>query len=273
MIGYLGPSGTFSHQAALEYTGGKKPMAEYPTIYSLIRAVDDGSLQQAIIPIENSIEGSVNVTLDTLALESEVYIVAEYILKVRENLLVKKGAKKEQIQEITSHPQPIGQCSRLLNREFEHVKITFSDSTAAAAKAVEAGDGSMACIGPAGLADLYDLDLLIPDCNDGDNNSTRFVVIAKQPCLTVTDHDKSSIAFALDNKPGCLFHALELIAASQINMLKIESRPMKDELGKYIFFIDIEGNIDQSTIYFALDKLRQSTSFYKFLGSYAQALK
>lgn len=268
MIGYLGPSGTFSHQAALEYTGGTDPLVEYPTIYSLIRAVDEGSLQQAIVPIENSIEGSVTVTLDTLALEADVYIVAEHILKVRENLLVKKGAKKNQIREITSHPQPIGQCSRLLNREFEHVKITFSDSTAAAAKTAESADGSIACIGPAGLADLYDLEILIPDCSDEDNNSTRFVVIAKHPCLTVTKRDKSSIAFTLDNKPGCLFHALELIASSNINMLKIESRPMKDALGKYIFFIDIEGNIDQSTIYFALDKLRRSTSFYKFLGSY-----
>ena len=148
------------------------------------------------------------------------------------------------------------------------VKIEFADSTASAAKRVKESDGSVACIGSPNSAKIYDLDILCHDCGDDANNSTRFVIIEKTPNKTVTGHDKSSIVFAIDNKPGSLYSAIELLAKSGINMTKIESRPMKKELGKYVFFIDIDGNIDDASIYFALDKVRQNTFFYKFLGSY-----
>lgn len=268
MLGYLGPSGTFSHQAAMEWSQGKEEIKEFSTIYSAILAVDKGKIDRAIVPIENSIEGSINTTLDALAFDVDLYITGEYILHISENLMVKKGTKKEDIKIITSHPQPIGQCSRLLSNEFADTKIEFSDSTAAAAKRVVESDGSIACIGSPNSAELYDLDILYADCGDDTNNSTRFVIIEKKPNTEVTGHDKSSIVFTVDNKPGSLYNAIELFAKSNINMIKIESRPMKDELGKYIFFIDIEGNIDNATIYFSLDKVRHNTPFYKFLGSY-----
>ena len=234
MLGYLGPNGTFSHQAAMEWSEGKEEIKEFSTIYSVILAVEKGEIDRAIVPIENSIDGSINTTLDTLA----------------------------------SHPQPIGQCSKLLSHEFADVKIEFADSTASAAKRVKESDGSVACIGSPNSAKIYDLDILCHDCGDDANNSTRFVIIEKTPNKTVTGHDKSSIVFAIDNKPGSLYSAIELLAKSGINMTKIESRPMKKELGKYVFFIDIDGNIDDASIYFALDKVRQNTFFYKFLGSY-----
>lgn len=268
MLGYLGPNGTFSHQAAIEWSQGKEEIKEFSTIYSAIMAVDSGKIDRAIVPIENSIEGSINITLDALAFDADLYITGEYILHISENLMVKKGAKKEDIKIITSHPQPIGQCSRLLSHEFADTKIEFSDSTASAAKRTAASDGSVACIGSPNSAELYDLDILYADCGDDLNNSTRFVIVEKNPNTEVTGHDKSSIVFALDNKPGSLYNAIELLAKSEINMIKIESRPMKDELGKYIFFIDIDGNIDDAEIYFSLDKVRQNTPFYKFLGSY-----
>ena len=254
MLGYLGPNGTFSHQAAMEWSEGKEEIKEFSTIYSVILAVEKGEIDRAIVPIENSIDGSINTTLD--------------ILHISENLMVKKGVKKEDIKIITSHPQPIGQCSKLLSHEFADVKIEFADSTASAAKRVKESDGSVACIGSPNSAKIYDLDILCHDCGDDANNSTRFVIIEKTPNKTVTGHDKSSIVFAIDNKPGSLYSAIELLAKSGINMTKIESRPMKKELGKYVFFIDIDGNIDDASIYFALDKVRQNTFFYKFLGSY-----
>lgn len=231
-------------------------------------AVEKGEIDRAIVPIENSIDGSINTTLDTLAFDVDLYITGEYILHISENLMVKKGVKKEDIKIITSHPQPIGQCSKLLSHEFADVKIEFADSTASAAKRVKESDGSVACIGSPNSAKIYDLDILCHDCGDDANNSTRFVIIEKTPNKTVTGHDKSSIVFAIDNKPGSLYSAIELLAKSGINMTKIESRPMKKELGKYVFFIDIDGNIDDASIYFALDKVRQNTFFYKFLGSY-----
>lgn len=269
MLGYLGPSGTFSHQAAIEWSQGREELREYPTIYSAIKAVESGAIDRAIVPIENSIEGSINLTLDTLAFDVNLYITGEYILHISQNLLVKKGKKKEDIKIITSHPQPIGQCSRLLSHEFTDTKIEFADSTAFAAKRAAASDGSVACIASKSSAKLYDLEILYPDCEDEANNSTRFVIIEKEPCMEVTERDKTSIVFAIDNKPGSLYNAIELMAQSKINMTKIESRPMKRELGKYVFFIDIDGNIDDAGIYFALDKVRQNTFFYKFLGSYS----
>ncbi len=269
MLGYLGPNGTFSHQAAEEWSRGGEALREYPTIYAAISAVDKKETDRAIIPIENSIEGSVNLTLDTLAFDADLYITGEYILHISQNLMVKKGTKKEDIKIITSHPQPIGQCSRLLSHEFADTKIEFADSTAFAAKRVAASDGAVACIASPSSAQLYGLDILYPDCGDEANNSTRFVIVEKEPCMKVTERDKTSIVFAIDNKPGSLYNAIELLAKSGINMTKIESRPMKRELGKYVFFIDIDGNIDEAGIYFALDKVRQNTFFYKFLGSYA----
>ena len=113
MLGYLGPNGTFSHQAAMEWSEGKEEIKEFSTIYSVILAVEKGEIDRAIVPIENSIDGSINTTLDTLAFDVDLYITGEYILHISENLMVKKGVKKEDIKIITSHPQPIGQCSKL----------------------------------------------------------------------------------------------------------------------------------------------------------------
>ena len=267
MLGYLGPDGTFSQLAAIEYSNGGE-IREFATIYSLICAVNNGVIEQAIVPIENSIEGSINVTLDALAFDVDLFIVAEHVLKIKENLLVKKGAKKEDIKKIVSHPQPIGQCSRVLNNEFPGVKIEFSDSTSEGGLIASQSDGSVACIGSENLAQIYGLDVLIPDCGDMNNNATRFVVLSKTPNMEVTEKDKSSIVFSVQHKPGCLYRALERFSKDNINMLKIESRPLKKELGTYMFFIDIEGNIDNPTIYFALDSLKKDTIFYKFLGSY-----
>ena len=167
MLGYLGPNGTFSHQAAMEWSEGKEEIKEFSTIYSVILAVEKGEIDRAIVPIENSIDGSINTTLDTLAFDVDLYITGEYILHISENLMVKKGVKKEDIKIITSHPQPIGQCSKLLSHEFADMKIEFADSTASAAKRVKESDGSVACIGlifcvtTAVTTQIIQLDLLL----------------------------------------------------------------------------------------------------------------
>lgn len=271
MLGYLGPSGSFSHQAAqdwLRMRGQGGGLKQYPTITAAIKAVCAGEIEQCIVPIENSIEGGVNTTLDMLAFGGELYITGEYVLKISENLMVKKGAKKEDIKIITSHPQPIGQCAQLLENEFPSAAIKYADSTSAAARTVSQSDGSVACIGSPSSAAIYGLDILYPDCGDDKSNSTRFVVLETRPSREVSAHDKTSVAFTLEDRPGILFKALELFCDADINLKKIESRPMKNSLGKYMFFIDIDGNIDNANIYFALDKLRKTAVSYKFLGSY-----
>lgn len=269
MLGYMGPEGTFSHQAALKIQNDSEELCVYNNLFEVIEAVDLGKVERGIVPIENSIEGSVSATIDTLALIADVYITGEYILKINENIMVKKGAKKDDIKTIASHPQPFGQCSKIINSEFSATAKEFTASTAQAAQMTAKSDGSVACIGPHALSQIYNLDILFENCADVSTNSTRFVIIEKKPSNTVGENDKTSIAFTLDNRPGALHECIGLLAKSDINMLKIESRPFKDVLGKYIFLIDVEGNIDDSRIYFALDKIKSHTEFYKFLGSYS----
>lgn len=269
MLGYLGPEGTFSQQAAMNWSKGQEPLEEYPTIASAVKAVDRCEIEHCIVPIENSLNGSVTATLDTLVFESEVYITGEYVLPIIQNLAVKEGTDIGDIKIIMSHPQALGQCSRLLEEKFSDVEIRAVSSTAAAAKAVVESDGTVAAITPEAAASLYGLEILIPSCNDSESNYTRFVIIEKNRNMKVTEHDKSSIVFSTEHKPGSLYNALGLLGDEKINMLKIESRPMKNELGRYVFFIDIEGNADDAKIYFALDKIRENSLFYKFLGSYS----
>lgn len=271
MLAYLGPEGTFSHQAALEYSKGNEELIPFVTITELIKAVSDGLAEKGIVPIENSIDGGINATLDTLAFDTDVFITGEYILHIGQNLLVRRGAKKEDIKVISSISPAIGQCCRILSSEFKNAEISYTNATAASAKLAANSDGSIACIASAAAAKIYGLDILIPDCNDEKNNSTRFIIIEKNKSRTVTSRDKTSFAFTLKNEPGSLYEALKLLADSGINMTKIESRPIKTQLGTYVFFIDIDGNIDNATIYFALDKLKRSTDFFKFLGSYPAA--
>lgn len=271
MLGYLGPLGTFSHQAALEWSDGKEEIREFDTINSVILAVHNGEIDRAIVPIENSIEGAINVTIDMLAFDVDLYITGEYVLNISQNILIKQGAAVEDVKVITSHPQPIGQCSKILNTKYREKTVEYADSTAAAAKRTAISDGTVACIASLASAKLYGLEIIDSDCGDDKSNSTRFVIIEKNPSYEVTENDKTSIAFTLENRPGSLYEALKLFKDAGINMTKIESRPIKTQLGTYVFFIDIDGNIDDASIYFALDNLRKSTSFYKFLGSYKKA--
>lgn len=269
MLGYMGPEGTFSHQAALKIQNDGEELYVYNSLFEVIEAVDSGKIERGIVPIENSIEGSVSATIDTLAMIADVYITGEYVLRINENIMVKKGVKKDDIKTIASHPQPFGQCSKIINSEFSTAIKEFTASTAQAADMTAKSDGSVACIGPHALSKIYNLDILYENCADISTNSTRFVIIEKNPNTIVEKSSKTSIAFTLDNRPGALYECIGILAKSNINMLKIESRPFKDELGKYIFLIDVEGNIDNPQIYFALDKIKSHTEFYKFLGSYS----
>ncbi|MCH5184590.1 MAG: prephenate dehydratase [Oscillospiraceae bacterium] len=272
MMAYLGPSGTFSHAAAKGYIqkkGIKTEIREYPAIYMAIKAVADGTADTAIVPIENSIEGSINVTLDALAFDVNLFIIDEFVLQVEQNILVKPGVKKEDIKKIISHPQAIGQCSKILSDDFGNCEIESAASTSFAAKAAAESDGSIAAVGSASGAEVYGLEILRQNCGDNKDNRTRFAVISQNRCFEVSENDKTSIAFILPrNVPGCLCKALSVFEEKNINILKIESRPRKTALGEYVFFVDIEGNSDNPDIYFALDRIRQNADFYKFLGSY-----
>ena len=270
MVGYLGPIGTFSYMAAINYT--KKNMSElkeYSSIYSLIKAVDSGEIERAIVPIENSIEGSVNSTLDTLAFDTDLYICGEYTMKVCENLIANKGVEAGDIKKIISHPQPIGQCSSLINTQFPNAVISYTESTAAAAKYILTEKSTdTAMIGPSVCAQLYGLKVLIPDCGNEKNNCTRFVELAKEYSTEKEGEYKTSIVFSLENRPGYLFRVIEVLAKRNVNMIKIESRPAKVQMGKYIFFIDVDGKTDDENIKTALEEIMPFTEYNRCLGSY-----
>lgn len=267
-IGFLGPQGTFSHEAAEIYTKGKSYAAkEYLSIKDVLNSVKNGEVDEAIVPIENSLEGAVNVTLDVLAGENEFYIINELIIPINLNLIGKKGAGSDHIKAIISHPQPLGQSRNYLNTNFPSAVQLEETSTSKAAQKAAGSDGSLAAIASSTAAKLYGLEIIQSNVQDVKNNFTRFVIISKE-LRSKTGRDKTSIVFSTDDRPGSLYRILDIFSLWDINMTKIESRPAKNILGQYIFFIDIDGHIDDQDVRDALTMVKRKTSFYRLIGSY-----
>ncbi len=268
-IGFLGPKGTFSHEAVKEYINNmiEYEIYEYNTIPDLMVAVSDGFLDEAVLPIENSLEGAVTSTLDMFVEDLNIVIKSELIIPINLNLLAKINTKPEDVMVILSHPQPIGQCRKYTNKNYPLAEIRPVLSTAAAAEEVSIGNGTSAAIGSAIAGELYNLQILDSNIQDGGNNFTRFVAISKVKA-NKSAHDKTSIVFSTDNKPGSLYRILDIFNIWDINMTKIESRPSKEQLGKYIFYVDIIGYQEDDDIKDALSMVRRKTSFLKILGSY-----
>lgn len=261
-VGILGPAGTFSEFAAKAYFAGQDvSFALLPSISELIEKTDAGLYDGAFVPIENSIEGAVNTTMDCLAAENNLYIYDEFPFPIHECLM----AKGEGISRVVSHPQPLGQCSGYL-KQHPHWSVSTCESTAAGAK-IACQDEKTGVIGPKGLAPLYGLRVLEENIEDNSSNSTRFVLLTRQ-MHPPTGQDKTSIVLSILDRPGTLIKALSVIDLFDLNMSRIESRPAKTHLGEYLFFIDIDGHITQKDVSDALDVLKKKASRLKFLGSY-----
>ena len=270
-IGYLGPKGTFSQEAVLEYVkeGIAYEPVEFNSISDIPVAVQNCEIDEAVIPIENSIEGAISVTLDMLAFEVDLKIKAEVVVPIRQNLLVREGTERANIRYIISHPQPIGQCRKYISANFPAAEIQLVYSTAGAAIEVAKRQYDSAAIGSTAAAEVYGLKFLDKSIQDGDLNHTRFVVLSKEDGK-VTGADKTSIVFSTEDKPGSLYRVLDIFSLWDINMTRIESRPAKEKLGRYIFFVDIQGHRDDPDLKDALTMIQRKTSYYKFLGSYPE---
>ena len=269
-IAYLGPAGTFSEEAALRYAGGAARLVPFPSFPALIEAVETGLTDETIIPIENSLEGSVTATLDLLIHETELRIRGELILPVRHFLIAKPGTEITDVRLLISHPQPLGQCRRFLDRCLSKVEVMASLSTAAAVTEMMAAEGRQAAaISTRRAADLYGGAILASDIQDNDNNVTRFVILARRE-TPPTGRDKTSLGFTLHGarQPGTLLAALACFAEAGINLTKLESRPTKEELGYYVFLIDLEGHQADPAVADALARLRPLTETLKVFGSY-----
>lgn len=267
-IGFLGPKGTFSHEALLKYKEGNTYSAvDFSSIQELLQAVQSNDVDEAIVPIENSIEGAVNATLDIMAFDVDLLIKSELVIPIRENLLVKKGTSFGEIKHVLSHPQPLGQCRNFLSTSLSGAVIRATYSTAGAAEEVASGNGDSAAIGSLAAAEVYGLEIIKKDIQDSEKNYTRFVVVSHKDA-DKTGHDKTSIVFSTDDKPGSLYRVLDIFNLWDINMSRIESRPAKNQLGRYIFFVDIHGHREDDDIKDALTMIKRKSSFFKFLGSY-----
>ncbi|WP_394355659.1 prephenate dehydratase [Methanobrevibacter sp.] len=264
MISFLGPKGTFTHQAA-NILGDE--LIPYCTIPAVMESVANDETDFGVVPIENSIEGPVGITLDSLAHKFDLKIFKEIIIPINQNFIVNPGCKMEDIEDVYSHEQAIAQC-----REFIHknnLQPHYAVSTANAAKSI-VGDKSKAAIGNAKTVELYDLEILEANIQDTDNNATRFVVLSKDD-HKITGNDKTSIIFSIyEDRPGGLYNILGIFQKNNINLTKIESRPSRRGLGKYLFFVDFNGHKDDEIIQNIISEIDENTYFLKVLGSYPE---
>jgi prephenate dehydratase len=262
IIGFLGPSGTFSEEAASSLPG--KHVA-YDSIQDVMEALHNSNIDLAVVPIENSIEGPVGITMDLMAHEYFFYIQKEIILPIAHYLLINHDARIEDLKVIYSHSQALSQCRNYINQLDVSVRAT--ESTALAAELIK-GDISAGAIGNLKAAEIYHLKIAKKDIQDYINNTTRFLVLGSSKNRP-TGKDKTSIVFSLpDDHPGGLYDVLGEFAKRGINLTKIESRPSKEKLGKYIFFLDFEGHQNNEIIGNVLNIIKSKVGYIKILGSY-----
>jgi prephenate dehydratase len=266
---YLGPRGTFSEDAAISYTGADGDHLPMQTIPALVEAVETGLAHNAVLPIENSIEGSINATLDLLIHETELQIMAELVVPVRLLLITLPGASLGDIRVISSHSNPLGQSRQFLERCLPNATQNASLSTAQAVKDVmDGGDPSRAAIGTLSAATLFGAQILAHDIQDVQTNVTRFVVLGMNDPEPTGD-DKTSIAFLLKKDvPGALFKVMKPLAEHAIQMTKVESRPSKSRLGDYIFLADFLGHRRDPLLGSALETIGEECAMLKVFGSY-----
>jgi prephenate dehydratase len=275
-IAYLGPAGTFTEDALREAAGETEfePLRT-ATIHEAILAVQEGAADRALVPFENSIEGSVRVTLDTLAFDAaEVTIVGEYDYRVRVHLIARPGVELDRVEAVLSHPQPLAQCARFLREALPEVERREVSSTAAAVRMVSESQRPWAALGAAAAATLYGCVLLREGVEDESGNVTRFVWIA--PAGTEVGEGaawKTSLVFSElgEDHPGALVDALGEFSTRQINLSRIESRPLRQELGRYMFFCDLEGGLGDPAVAAAIESLRTKADSVRLLGSYPVA--
>ena len=266
-IAYLGPPGTNAEQAALKYDS-QAHLIPFPSVFAVASAVDTGIAGEGIVPIENSLEGSVPDTLDLLIHESRLLICRELVLNIENHLLVKPGTSASGLKIIFSHPQALGQCRRFLERCYPKAQMVAALSTAAAVEDMMASNEPAAAVGNSRAAELYGAQVLARNIQDRSPNVTRFVVLAAEDHAP-TGRDKTSLAFTFaDDRAGLLYEVLGEFAKHNINLDKIESRPSKEALGRYVFLIDLEGHRQDKLIVGVLEQVQAKASFFKIMGSY-----
>ncbi|MDW7738601.1 MAG: prephenate dehydratase [Bacillota bacterium] len=266
-LGFLGPGGTFSEEAAMIYCRKRDmELIEYPTIPSVIKAVVDSEVEESIVPLDNNLEGGIAATLDHLVRLSEIYISHEIICPIRQCLMAVEKIKFEDILQVISHPHALGQCAGFLENKFKHAELIPVESTAAAARLVSCFQDA-AAIAPKRAADLFNLCILKEGIQDVVENQTRFIVLshADHP---PTGNDKTSLVMTIPDGAGSLYKILGFFAERNINLTRIESRPSRQIIGDWLFFIDCEGHRNEPGREELWKSIEGAVPFLKLLGSY-----
>ncbi len=265
-VGYLGPEATFSHLAGVKYFGQSAKFVPSETIEDIFHDVEHGRITYGIVPVENSIEGSVTSTLDSF-IKYKVKISGEANLAVKHNLVNYSGAL-EDIKLVVSHSQPLAQCRQWLRKNLPDIPCQTVFSTGVAAQMAQK-DKSIAAIASSLAIKTYNLQVIAQGVEDYRGNTTRFLLIG-QKSLTRSGKDKTSVLLSLLDRPGALNNVLNILAEHGISLTRIESRPVKGEAGKYMFFMDMLGHIDDPVVKKSIDRLRETCSSFEWLGSYPQ---
>ena len=274
VLAYLGPAGTFTEQALhsqtdlLDYT-----LTPTTSIPEVLRMVGDGRADFGFVAIENSIEGSVNITQDTLTFDTDLLIQREVVSGIELNLLAPAGVGLGDVEMVMSFPHAIAQCRTWLAKNLPEAATGAANSTADAARQVaEDRPTATAAIATSRAAQAYGLEILVPDIEDHPENETRFVLVAAEGVPGPSGHDKTSLVVFQDaDRPGSLLGILQEFAARSINLTRLESRPTKQGLGDYCFLIDLEGHVADEVVADCLRNLHMKNGRVKFLGSYPAA--
>ena len=263
-VGYLGPEATFSHQVATTLYGSGTELKAAETIEDVFIMLKNGECEEGVVPIENSYEGTVNITQDLLN-KYDTNISKEVYLRIRQNLLSREK-NIENIKRVYSHPQAIAQCRSWLRSNLKGASVAEVASTSLAAKMASI-EMNTAAIGSSFAASTYGLNILNENIEDDQENVTRFFVIGDRKPQP-TGNDKTSIIFFLHHEPGSLHKCLSVLAEREVNMTRIESRPAKTKKWEYIFFVDLEGHEQDQKVNDSLREMAKHCVFLKKLGSY-----
>ncbi len=272
IVGFQGEKGAYSEKAAKKYFEYKSiVLKNFETFRDIFEALKRNEIEYAVIPIENSLAGSVHENYD-LMLEYKYHIIGEEIIRINHNLIGIKGAKLKDIKEVYSHPQALSQCSNFFKKHKNIKKIPFYDTAGAVKMVKELNDKTKAAIASEQAAIDYDMEILASSIENDKNNYTRFLIITKQGLKNLKKEEgvvyKTSIVFSLKSIPGALFKSLSVFALREINLLKIESRPLIGTPWKYLFYLDFEGFYKDKLIKRALNNLSEVAENIYIFGSY-----
>jgi len=266
-VAFQGEIGAYSEEAAYQYFGKASRLKPFESLEDAFQAVENREVQYGLVPVENSLEGSIPRTYDLL-LDSILKVGGETQLRVVHCLIANPQAKLDSIREVYSHPQALGQCKGFL-RKMGWKPVPAYDTAGSVKMIKESGRTDIAAIASLRAAEIYGMKILVQGIEDNTNNYTRFFVLAKED-QSPTGNDKTSIVFSVKHTPGALYDALKSLAARKINLTRIESRPTRQKPWEYNFYVDIEGHRDDADVKEGLIQLEESAVFLKILGSYSK---